>query len=111
MYIEQRVYTLTPGGIAEYLRLYTECGREIQEGHLGPAIGCFTREFGDLNQLIYLWPFDTLEERSRRRAGLLADVGFKEFRGKVRHLLLKQENMILTHALTPTQAITAREVV
>jgi hypothetical protein len=107
MYIEQRVYSLVPGGVAEYLRLYEECGRAIQEGHLGQAIGCFTREFGDLNQLVYLWPFDTLDERSRRRAGLLADAGFKEFRGKVRHLLLKQENQLLRHALTPTQRNTA----
>lgn len=112
MYIEQRIYTLTPGGVPEYLKLYEEFGRAIQEGYLGPAIGCFTREFGELNQLIFLWPFDSLDERSRRRAGLLADGGFKEFRGKVRHLLIKQENMILTRALKPTPVLpaAAREV-
>lgn len=98
MYLEQRIYTLVPGGVAEYLRHYADCGRAIQEGHLGAALGCFTREVGELNQLVYLWPFDSLDERARRRAALLADAGFAEFRGKVRHLLVRQENTILTRA-------------
>ncbi len=95
MYIEQRTYTLTPGGVAEYLSAYAECGRAVQEQHLGAALGCFTREVGELNQLIYLWGFASLDERARRREALLADLDFKVFRGRVRHLLVKQENTLL----------------
>lgn len=95
MFVEQRIYTLVPGGTAEYLTLYAGYGRAAQERILGRMLGCFTTEIGPLNQLIYLWPFDSLEERARRRTALMSDSGFRDFRGKVRHLLVRQENLIL----------------
>ncbi|AEA60173.1 NIPSNAP family protein [Burkholderia gladioli] len=95
MFVEQRTYTLVPGGAAEYLKLYREFGRAPQERILGRMIGCFTAEVGTLNQLVYLWPFETLDERSRRRAALMVDPEFAVFRGKVRHLLVQQENIVL----------------
>lgn len=102
MFVEQRIYTLVPGGTAEYLTLYAGYGRAAQERILGRMLGCFTTEIGPLNQLIYLWPFDSLEERTRRRTALMSDSGFRipdsgfrDFRGKVRHLLVRQENLIL----------------
>ncbi|GLU31951.1 NIPSNAP family protein [Trinickia caryophylli] len=99
MFVEQRIYTLVPGGTAEYLRTYAECGRAAQERVLGKMLGCFTTEVGPLNQLVYLWIFDSLEERSVRRTTLMADPDFREFRAKVRHLLVKQENLILKHEI------------
>lgn len=99
MYIEQRTYTLTPGGTAEYLRIYKECGRSVQEQHLGPMLGCYTREVGELNQLVYLWPFESLDERARRRSALMADADFAAFRKQVRALVLRQENTLLVQAL------------
>lgn len=95
MFIEQRTYTLVPGGVAEYLRLYAACGRAPQEQALGTMVGCFATEVGPLNQLVYLWAFASLDERARRRAALMADPAFSVFRGKVRHLLVRQENQIL----------------
>ncbi|EON13851.1 NIPSNAP family protein [Pandoraea sp. SD6-2] len=95
MLLEQRTYTLVPGGAAEYLRLYAEFGRESQERILGKMLGCYTTEVGTLNQLVYFWPFESLQQRSERRAELMADERFKVFRGKVRHLLVRQENQIL----------------
>ncbi|MBI0330534.1 NIPSNAP family protein [Burkholderia plantarii] len=95
MFVEQRTYTLVPGGVAEYLRLYAQCGRTAQERALGTMVGCFATEIGPLNQLVYLWAFDSLDDRARRRAVLMADPEFTTFRGKVRHLLVSQENRIL----------------
>lgn len=94
MFVEQRIYTLVPGGTAEYLRLYAEFGRAPQERILGRMLGCYTTEIGSLNQLIYLWPFESLAQRTDRRAALMADEAFKVFRGKVRHLLVQQQNQI-----------------
>ena len=98
MFIEQRVYSLVPGGTAEYIQTYEDCGRAVQERILGPMLGYYTREVGELNQLIYLWRFDSMDERSRRRQALMADAEFKVFRGKIRHLVLRQENSILVPA-------------
>ncbi len=98
MLVEQRIYTLVPGGTVEYVRVYEEAGRAVQERILGKMLGYFTRDVGELNQLIYLWPFDSMQERSRRRDELLADPEFKIFRGRIRHLLVKQENSLLLPA-------------
>lgn len=99
MFVEQRIYTLVPGGVPEYLKIYAECGREVQERILGTMIGCYTTEVGELNQLVYFWPFASLEERTRRRAALMADADFKVFRARVRHLLVRQENQLLKNVL------------
>ena len=99
MYVEQRTYTLVPGGTAEYVRIYQEQGQPVQEKHLGSMLGCFTREVGELNQLVYLWPFSSLDERARRRAALMADADFAAFRKQIRHLVIRQENTLLINAL------------
>lgn len=93
---ELRTYTLTPGGAAEYLRLYNEMGREMQTRLLGNLVALLTPETGDLNQLLYLWAFDSHEERALRRARLAADPEFTEFRKTVRHLLVRQDNRLLS---------------
>lgn len=101
MFVEQRTYSLVPGGTAEYIRLYEEGGRAVQERLLGPMLGYYTREVGELNQLVYFWSFDSMDERTRRRQALMADPDFKAFRGRIRHLVLKQENTILVPAVPP----------
>lgn len=98
MHIEMRTYSLVPGGAAEYLRLYNAMGRQIQTAILGQLLGIYQSEVGELNQLVFLWAFDSLDERQRRRRELVADAGFAEFRKASRHLLLRQENRILTAA-------------
>ncbi|ADX45629.1 NIPSNAP family containing protein [Paracidovorax avenae ATCC 19860] len=95
---EIRTYTLVPGGTREYLRLYNEAGREVQTRLLGGLVAVLTPESGDLNQLIYHWVFDSYEERVRRRAQLIADPAFTEFRKSVRHLLVSQDSRLLSPA-------------
>ncbi|MEO8296980.1 MAG: NIPSNAP family protein [Burkholderiales bacterium] len=104
MFVEQRIYSLVPGGTAEYIKVYEDCGRAIQERILGHLLGYYTREVGELNQLIYFWQFSSLDERSRRRTELMADAEFKVFRGKIRHLVVKQENSLLLPAGAPPKA-------
>jgi hypothetical protein len=101
MFVEQRTYSLVPGGTAEYIQIYEECGRAVQERILGSLLGYYTRDVGELNQLVYFWSFDSMDERSRRRAELMADAEFKAFRGRIRHLVVNQENTILVPAVGP----------
>ena len=101
MFVEQRIYSLVPGGVAEYLQLYEELGRSVQERILGGLLGYYTREVGELNQIVYFWTYASMDERTRRRAELAADADFKAFRARIRHLVLKQENSILVPAPQP----------
>ena len=98
MIVEERDYGLRPGGIHEYMRLWHQCGREPQIRHLGDPLGVYQVEIGPLNTLVYLWRFTSWEDRARRRAALMSDPRFAEFRGQVRGLLLSQRNRILTPA-------------
>lgn len=98
MIYELRTYTLVPGGLREYLRLYGEKGRSVQVAILGDLVALLQPETGDLNQLRYLWRFDSLDDRRVRREALLQDSQFTEFRQAVRHLLVRQESQLLSAA-------------
>ncbi len=98
MIVEERIYTLHPGKVPEYLRLYESEGLAIQTRILGRLIGYFTTEVGPLNQIIHMWGYDSLEERTRRRAELMADAGWKAFVVKLQPLILTMENKLLTPA-------------
>lgn len=95
MILEERRYTLVPGGVPQYLAQYVALGRESQERRLGQMVGCFQSEVGELNQLVFLWRYENVADRERRRAALMADEQFTEFRKSVRALLVRQKNCIL----------------
>ena len=98
MYVEQRTYSLVPGGPAQYFKAYNGRPREIQCAILGKLIGVYQSESGELNQVIFLWAFESLDERVRRRRELMADPEFAEFRKATRALLVKQESRMLSVA-------------
>ncbi len=95
---EIRTYTVVPGGVREYLRIYNESGRDVQTRLLGHLVALLTPESGDVNQLVFHWAFSSYEDRARRRAELLADADFTAFRKSVRHLLVQQESRLLSPA-------------
>jgi hypothetical protein len=99
--LEERRYTLIPGGVPQYIAHYQALGRESQERHLGQMVGCFQSEVGELNQLVFLWRYENLADREARRTALLADAQFAEFRQRVRGLLVQQKNCILNAVVFP----------
>lgn len=95
MLVEERIYTLRPVAVTDYLRLYESEGMEIQKRILGRMVGYFVSEIGPLNQVVHLWAYDSFEERTRRRAELLADSGWQRYVAKIKDLLLHQESKLL----------------
>lgn len=95
MIVEQRTYTFVTGGLPEYLRAFEAGPRALQARILGQPLGLYRTEFGALNELISLWGFDSLAERARRRAELMADPDFTAFRQSTRHLIVRQDNRLL----------------
>jgi hypothetical protein len=95
MIVEQRRYSLVPGGAAAYLRAWHATGRDPQVRHLGEPLGVYVVEVGALNTLVYLWAYADAADRERRRAALAADEEFARFRGSVRELMLAQHTEIL----------------
>ncbi len=65
MIVEQRTYTLQPGRMKDYLRLFEDQGFAIYKSTLGHVIGVFSTEIGPLNQLVILAGYADLNDRLR----------------------------------------------
>ena len=98
MIVEKRSYTLYPGKVQEYLRLYEQEGMAVQTRILPRMVGYFYSELGELNQIIHMWGYADLNERERKRKELGADPGWQAYVAKIRPLILKQESQILMPA-------------
>ena len=95
MIVEQRTYTFHPGKLAEFYRVYLPEPLALQQRILGNLIGYFTVEVGTLNQVVHLWGYDSFEERTRRRASLMAEPVWQDYMAKVSPLLQLQETKLL----------------
>jgi hypothetical protein len=98
MIVEERIYTLHPGKVPDYMRLYEQEGFKVQGPILGQLVGWYQTDFGPLNQIIHMWAYDSYEERTRRRAALGASKDWQAFAAKIRPLIKRQENKILLPA-------------
>jgi hypothetical protein len=108
MIVEERIYTLRPGEVPEYLRRYEEAGLNIQRPTLGRMVGYFSTEVGPLNQIVHLWAYRDMAERHERREGLTANADWRAYVKTVRPLIVSQESKILIPArFSPPQDETA----
>jgi hypothetical protein len=98
MIVEERMYTLHPGKVPEYLKAYKEEGMAIQKRILGNMFGYFFNEVGMQNQIIHMWWYENFEDREKRRAQMAADPGWLAYIGKVRPFLSYQETRIMKPA-------------
>ena len=66
MIYEMRTYALKPGTVAEYEGRF---GEALPHREKYSRLGAFWHtEFGPLNQVIHVWPYEDLSERARVRA-------------------------------------------
>ncbi len=98
MIVEMRTYTLHPGQVANYLKLYAAEGLATQTRILGKLVGYYSTEIGNVNQVVHLWAYDSFEERTKRRAALFADPTWLTYIPKVREMIITQESKILSPA-------------
>ncbi len=86
MYYELRTYTLSPTRMADWLALYQSDALAVQTEHLGQLVGFFTTEFGEINQVVHIWAYQSLDDRAARRASMAADPRWAEFSRKNKEL-------------------------
>ena len=98
MIIEERDYRVKTGKLAHFTGLYEQHGLPIQIELLGKFLGYFTAESGELNHVIALWGYESLDDRQARRDRMMADPRW--------HLYLKMVDGLLevqqTRFLRPT---------
>ena len=95
MVLEKRTYTINPGQIPAFLAIYEREGFAAQRRYFGEHVGWSTSEFGQLNQAVHMWRFESLDDRAKRRAALYVDLEWQAFVPKALELIEQQENRIL----------------
>lgn len=98
MIVDIRTYTLIPGQLGAFFKLYGEEGYATQTKHLGQPLGYYFIDIGPQNRLVHVWGYPDIAERARRRAAMEADPAWVAYRGKSGALFLRQENKILRAA-------------
>ena len=71
---EVRTYTLKPGSVAE---AETRFGDAISAREKHSKLGAFWHtEVGPLNQIIHVWPYESLQHRTEVRAAAAHEIGW-----------------------------------
>jgi hypothetical protein len=95
MIYEMRTYSIKIGKSQEYLQLFEEVALPIISKYSN-LVGFWFTEIGELNQLIHVWEYKSLDTRAERRKALYNDPEWLEnFIPKALPLLEKQESKIL----------------
>ena len=91
MLYEMRVYTLTVGGVAEFEENFSKVIDKRNE--MSPIVGFFHTEIGNLNRVMHIWAYESLDHRAEVRAKTVALDWWPPPNG---HLILEQESKILS---------------
>ncbi|MBC7719361.1 MAG: NIPSNAP family protein [Chitinophagaceae bacterium] len=70
MIYEMRTYDVKPGLLAAYLKLFNDVGMPERKPY-NNLVGFWFTEFGPLNQVIHIWKWDSLDQRTLLRAELM----------------------------------------
>jgi hypothetical protein len=95
MIYELRTYTLRTGAVAEFEERFAK-RKPLREKHskLG---GMWHTEFGPLNQVVHVWPYETLQQRMAVRDAMAKDAELSAIPGG-RDLIVSQEADIMIPA-------------
>jgi hypothetical protein len=104
MIYEERIYTIQPGTMAEYLKNYETLGLPVQKEVLGTLVGFWRTEIGGLNKVVHIWGYDDLDDRLKRRKILSEHPGWPAYLAVALPLIVEQENRVLIPAsFSPAQ--------
>lgn len=94
MIFEMRTYQVQAGKAPEFLRIYQEQGLHIITRY-ARLIGCWTKESGVLNSVVFLWAYDDMGYRSTQRAKMGQDPEWAAFVPAILPFLVHQESVFL----------------
>src|SRR6476620_5015253 len=97
MIFEQRTYQIQPGKAPEFIKFYEANGLPII-GRYAALKGCWLKESGVLNSVVFLWAYDSFAHRTEQRAKLGGDPAWQAFVPTMLPYLVHQESVFLTPA-------------
>ena len=104
MIYEERIYTIRPGKLAQYMKNYEELGLPVQMEVIGNLVGFFHTEIGGLNKVVHIWGYRNLDERLKKRAELAAHPDWPAYLDANLEFIQSQENrLLIPAAFSPLQ--------
>ncbi len=97
MICEMRTYEVQPGKAPEFLKFYEKNGLAIIRRY-ATLLGCWTKESGTLNSVVFLWGYEDFGHRSAQRAKLAQDPQWQAFIPTLLPYLVHQESVFLVPA-------------
>jgi hypothetical protein len=98
MIYEMRTYSIKIGKLQDYLKVFEEVGLPIISKY-AKLVGYWYTEIGELNQIVHIWEYPSLDVRAERRKALYNDQEWLEtFIAHAMPMLEKQESKILYSA-------------
>lgn len=94
MLVEMRTYQITAGKVGEFLQIYEREGLEIISQY-ARLKGCWTKDSGTLNSIVFCWGYDDYAHRAVQRAKLAADPRWQAFTPRILPYLVHQESVFL----------------
>ena len=95
MIFEMRTYTIKIGQLNNYINHFENVGMPIISKY-STLIGYWYTEIGELNQIIQIWSYKDLNERSKKRQELYEnDSWLTDFIPNAMLMLEKQESKII----------------
>ena len=82
MIVDLRTYTMVPGRLGAWLKLYEAEGMPIHVRHLGQPIGVFTTDVGTVNQVVFFWGLRVRRTASGGATRLKRDPDWVSYRKK-----------------------------
>jgi len=97
MICEMRTYQVQPGRAPAFLKFYEENGLPIIRQY-ARLIGCWVKESGVLNSVVFIWAYDDFGHRSAQRTQLAADPQWQAFIPTMLPWLVHQESVFMSAA-------------
>ncbi|PZE21683.1 NIPSNAP family protein [Paenibacillus xerothermodurans] len=95
MVYEMRTYTIKIGKLQAYLKHFEDVGIPIISNY-AKLIGYWYTDIGELNQIVHIWEYETLDQRAERRTALYNDpIWVETFLPIAGPMLEKQESRIM----------------
>lgn len=95
MIYEMRTYQVQAGKAPEFLKIYQDKGLHIITRY-AKLIGCWTKESGVLNSVVFLWAYDDFAHRTAQRAKMAQDAEWAAFVPSILPYLVHQESVFLS---------------
>jgi hypothetical protein len=96
MIYELRTYQLVMGGVPRYLEIAQTRLLPVLAEHGLKPVGFWYTEIGTLNEVVHLWAYNDLNERTRLWKSWTSDPRRAEIGQDLRQVIVTQSNKILT---------------